>query len=233
MLKDKKVVIFDMDGTLIDSVGMWNQVDMELMKTLGGESADEEAVQKLRDEKLAEYSSMPEPYIEYCSYIARMCGSDMDGESVHTLRYEIADNLLRNNVDYKPGADVLIKKLHDKGYILAIATTTRKKNMDIYRNENKNIMAKAPIDEYFSVVYCREDVSHIKPDPEVFLKVTETLAVESSECIIFEDSLTGVLAANSAGIDVVSVYDIYSRTDREKIIRLSDYSIMSFGELDI
>lgn len=56
MIKDKKVIIFDMDGTLIDSIGIWNEIDKELIKVVGNGSIDNVDIGKQRDEKLKEYS---------------------------------------------------------------------------------------------------------------------------------------------------------------------------------
>ena len=65
MFKGKKVIIFDMDGTLIDSVGVWNKVDMELIKELGClEELNEIEIQQQRDNKLREFSKSENPYIE-------------------------------------------------------------------------------------------------------------------------------------------------------------------------
>jgi len=225
------VIIFDMDGTLIDSVGVWNLVDIELIKRLGGDEMNEEIVQLQRDSLLKEYSSFAQPYIEYCRTLGEKCGSNLTSEEIHDLRYEIADEYLVNVIDYKPFAEKYIKYLRENGYILAIATTTRRKNMDIYRLKNKNINSKAPIDEYFSLVLCREDVAKIKPDPEVFLKVLAEYVADASECIIFEDSLVGVLAANAAGIDVVAVYDKYSEGDRIDIEEFANYYINGFKDV--
>ena len=231
MFTNKKVIIFYMDGTLIDSIGIWNQVDAELIARLGNVRMDEREIQKQRDEKLREYNESDKPYHNYCGYLGNMYGSLMSAEEIHTLRYEIANEFLVHEIDYKPYADELIRSLKEQGYVLVIATTTRKKNMDIYRYENEKIRSKAPIDEYFSLVYTREDAVKIKPDPEIYLKVLETLQVKAEECLVFEDSLIGIEAANAAGIDAVAVYDKYSDQEWEDICRIATFQIESFAEI--
>ena len=64
MLKNKKVIIFDMDGTLIDSVGIWNAIDEELIKTIGDGTIDDVDIAKQRDDKLKEYKQETDPYLE-------------------------------------------------------------------------------------------------------------------------------------------------------------------------
>ena len=66
MLVNKKIVIFDMDGTLIDSVGIWNEVDRKLSERLGGQPLSEEALQTRRERMLREFSGRENPYLEYC-----------------------------------------------------------------------------------------------------------------------------------------------------------------------
>lgn len=232
MFKDKKVIIFDMDGTLIDSVGVWNQVDCELIHRLGNVMLSEEEVQKQRDEKLCEYSKESSPYMEYCRHLGKRYGSTFTPEEIHALRYDIANEFLVHQIDYKPSVEKVLHKLKESGKTLVIATTTRKKNMDIYRHENKNIQAKAAIDEYFTLVYTREDVREMKPHPEIYLKVMETLGVEPKDCLIFEDSLIGVEAANRAGVDVVAIYDKYSEKDKLEIQTRATYYVTNFDEVE-
>lgn len=217
MLEGKKYLLFDMDGTLIDSVGMWNEVDRLFIKALGGKS-DNVDVQKTRDSKLREYKASDDPYREYCGYIGKKYGSSLSPEELVKLRYSISLELTENTVDYKPYADRFLHVLKKRGYTLAIVSTTKRSNMEVYRNKNVKIMSKAPIDEIFSAVYTREDAKEIKPSPEIYVKVLRELGAKAEECLIFEDSIVGVEAANSAGIDAVAVYDKYSENDSEEII---------------
>lgn len=72
MLKDKKVIIFDMDGTLIDSVGIWNQVDEALIQRIREDGKSEiKNVQRKRDEVLRKNDQADNPYIEYCTYLKK------------------------------------------------------------------------------------------------------------------------------------------------------------------
>lgn len=232
MFKDKKVIIFDMDGTLIDSVGVWNQVDCELIRRLGNVALSEEEIQGQRDDKLREYSKEENPYLEYCRWLGERYESLLAPEEIHTLRYDIANEFLIHKIDYKPSVEKVLHKLKKSGRTLVIATTTRKKNMDIYRYENENIQAKAAIDEYFTLVYTREDVKEMKPHPEIYLKVMETLGVEQKDCLIFEDSLIGIEAANQAGVEVVAIYDRYSEKDQEEIRKRVTFYITDFDEVE-
>lgn len=232
MFRGKKVVIFDMDGTLIDSVGVWNEVDKSLIKKLGYfDKIELEEIQKQRDNALRNYSTAENPYLEYARLLKEKYKSDLSKEEILKLRYEIAQNYLQNIIDYKKDAEKLLKKLKQCGMQLVIATTTKKTNMNIYRTKNKNIISKAMIDEYFSLIYTREDTKEIKPNPEIHQKIIKQLGVKPEECIIFEDSLIGIEAAKNAGIEVVAIYDKYSNNDRDKINELSNYQYNNYTEI--
>ena len=227
----KKVMIFDMDGTLIDSVGIWNAVDEELIQKIRTNDAEINDLQHQRDEALRRLSREENPYMAYCAFLGEKYGSPLSGEAIHTLRYSIAQDYLQNKVDYKPGADVFIRRLKAAGYVLTIATATRKANLTIYRTQNKNIMSKAALDDYFSLIYAREDAKEMKPSPEIYLRVMNELGAAPGECLVFEDSLVGIEAARNAGMDSVAIYDPYSDGEREQIDALSTWQARDYAEL--
>ena len=211
-----------MDGTLIDSIGIWNQVDQALMAAMGGAAEEEMAVGRRRDAFLADHGNEENPYLSYCLFLARHCGCSWSGEKVFQKRYEISRDFLIHQVDYKKGAPEVIQKLHGLGKTLVIATTTKRANMDIYRRLNENIRSKAPLDKYFTAIYTREDVSSIKPSPEVHEKLMADLEKTREDCFIFEDSLAGLMAARTAGIPAGVIYDRYSEKDRNRMVPLAE-----------
>lgn len=231
MLKDKKVVIFDMDGTLIDSIGVWNDIDKELIKRTGSIDIDNIDISKQRDEKLKEYSNTNDAYLEYCGFLKEKYNSQMTKEEIKKLRYEIANSYLAEVIDYKPNAEEVLKYLKEKGFILVIASTTNDCTIEIYKNHNKNIIKKANLEDTFSLIYSKGAVKEIKPNPEVHYKILKELNVKPDECLIVEDSIIGVEAANNANIEVAVMYDKYSDCNREEINRLSQYQFQDFSEM--
>lgn len=229
MLKDKKAVLFDMDGTLIDSVGIWNEVDRSLIREISGQELPLADIQAQRDAALRAFSAAENPYGAYVRLLKERYGSPWDAEKIMRRRYQIAQSCLTNDVDYKPGAEAVLHWLRDHGFTLVIATTTKRSNMDIYRLSNQNLLRKAPIDAFFSRVYTREDVREIKPHPEIHHRVMRDLGLSPEDCLVFEDSLIGIEAANRAGIEAAAIYDRYSDRDWPEIRERAAYWFHSFG----
>lgn len=230
-LDNKKVVIFDLDGTLIDSIGIWNEIDIELIKKIGNGIIDDIDIANQRNEKLKEFSKNQDAYLNYCGFLGEKYGSTLKKEEIKKLRYEIANEFLRDKIDYKPYAENVIKSLKEKGYTLVIASTTNDFTIDVYKKLNKNIINKANLEDYFTLIYSKGSVKELKPNPEIYFKILKELNVTREECIIIEDTLMGVETAINAGIDCAVLYDKYSDCDREKLNELSNYQFADFKEM--
>jgi len=230
MLKNKKVIIFDLDGTLIDSIGVWNDIDKELIKTIGNVEVDID-IAKQRDEKLKEYSKTEDAYLEYCGFLKEKYNSNMSKEEIKKLRYKIADNYLENIIDYKPNAEKLLKYLKEKDFVLVVASTTNDHTIEKYKKHNKNIINKANFEDIFTLIYSKGAVKELKPNPEIHYKILKELNVKPEQCLVIEDSLIGVEAANNANIEVAVMYDKYSDCNRDEINKLSNYQFNDFDEM--
>ncbi len=221
LLSDKKAVLFDLDGTLVDSIGVWNEADELLARELTGAAPDRIEIRRFREDCLRRFRDEPEPYLCYCAQLKKRYGTDLSPRQVQARRQAIAHGLL-TRTDYRPGADIFLRALKARGYILVLATTGRRASVDVYRTENEIIAAKAPIDAIFDRVYTCEDVAAIKPDPEIYIRALQDLGLPAEKCLVFEDSLAGVQAAKAAGLETVVMYDAHSDPDRPSINALAD-----------
>lgn len=231
MFKEKKLIIFDVDGTLIDSVGIWNEIDERLIKEIGDGTIDDVNIQMQRDRTLKKFSDSGDLYLRYCEFLKEKYKSDMKPEEILKLRYKISKDYMENVVDYKKDAEKVIYRLKELGFKLAIGTTTRRDNIIAYETVNKNMVKKAKMDEFFDFIVAKEDVTQRKPNPEVHEKILNYFNMKPEETLIVEDSLLGVEAAKNAGIDVITIYDKYSDDDREEIKKISKYNFNTFEEM--
>lgn len=228
-LSTKKYLIFDMDGTLIDSIGIWNITDYKLIKRFSGKEIPLDIIQKERDLFL-EKNFDKDIYLAYCNYLLNKYNFSLSKEELITIRWKVAEELLENGLDFKPSADILLKRLKELDYTLVLATATTRRQLDIYSKKNKKMKEKLDIYEIFDYIISKENVTYKKPHPEIYLSVIKHYQAQAQECLVFEDSLHGVMASKSAGIEVVNVYDTYSDCNKEVLNQLSDYQINTYSE---
>lgn len=224
MFSEKKVIIFDFDGTLVNSMDYWASLDRTLLKKLSGKDFADD-FQKLWENKMNELSKLENPLLEYCCILGKEYGLRESGEEILKKRDEIAKRFYSDEISLKDGAEELIERLKEKK--LVIATTTGRDNINsAMKNKKLN-----DIFRHFSVILTYEDVKRRKPYPDIHIKIMEMFNAAKEECLVFEDSLSGVIAANEAGIDVVAVFDRESEKDRDEITKRSVKYIQSFNEL--
>ena len=213
MLQNKKAVIFDLDGTLIDSMGMWKEIDVEYLGRFGVELPD--TLQK-------DISGMS--FTETAVYFKETFGIPDSIEKIKQTWNEMAMYKYTNEVPLKPGVLEFLKELKRRGIKTGIATSN---SVELVRAVLKSLQ----IQEYMDEVHTSCEVSKGKPAPDIYLFVAECLGVEPEQCLVFEDIPEGILAGKRAGMQVCAVDDEFSKSMEEEKRELADYYITNYDEV--
>jgi HAD superfamily hydrolase (TIGR01509 family) len=213
MYKDIKAVIFDVDGTLIDSMWIWKQVDIEFLGKRGI---------TLPEKLQFEIEGMS--YSETAIYFKARFDLPETLEEIKEEWRVMAEDYYKWHIKLKSGVKEFLKLLHEKGLILGIATSNSRELVD-------HMLANHGIGQYFSKIRTSCEVEKGKPHPDVYLKVAEDMGMEPDNCLVFEDTLAGVMAAKSAGMKVIAMADEVSFESKDKLIEMTEGYIHSFEEV--
>jgi len=228
-----KGIIFDRDGTLFDSNGVMSNADDKLIHVLGA---------KLRQPIPDEWADFYRNFTgnEDISLVwAKHLINIYNLESITPERYLENRNTILNDIirilPYKEDADKLLLMLKNIGISLAMVTLGSDNSMELYHH-NEIINATAPINLIFNNNIITSDFVKLKnlrqkPEPDPNLLALKMLGLRPEECLVFEDSLIGLISAQRAGIDTCIIYDSHSDKDREELERGTPYHINNFSEL--
>ena len=179
-------VIFDLDGTLIDSEPLYEQVDQEFLLSKGVLLPD------------TDWSTVVG--MGGRAFVAKMKDRFGLPEDVESLVAEKDELYLARSesVTLFPAVFELVRYVYVRGVPIAIATSSRRVVLE-------RMMERTRIGLYFDVTASADDVRHLKPDPEIYLRVADALGVEPQRCLVLEDSRYGVAAANAAGMRTIGL----------------------------
>jgi HAD superfamily hydrolase (TIGR01509 family) len=213
MLKNISAAIFDMDGTLIDSMWVWNTIDSKYLERRGLSVPSE-----LRDEII--HLSFEETAL----YFKNKFNLPDSIEEIVNEWNSLAYVEYANNVNLKPYAKEYLTMLKAKGIKLAIATSNCTMLLE-------TVLKRHGIYELFDAITTTDEVERGKNFPDVYLLTAKKLSVKPSQCIVFEDILPAIIGAKAAGMTVVGVHDSYSEYQRTDIINKADIYIKGYQEI--
>lgn len=205
-------ILFDMDGTIIDSEPLWLQAEIQVMAELGCHWDEQDQINCLggpmeRTEKyMQDRSGNVKPY----GYFGQRLNEVMKLKFVEDL--ELIPNALE-----------LIKKSKEAGLKTALVTASGRELMN-------SALTRFP-ENSFDIAISRDDVANSKPHPEPYLMAAERLKVKIDECLVLEDSMTGVRAGLDSGAQVVAISHIISIANEENLRVISNLSEITFKQL--
>lgn len=215
IIKDWKIkgAIFDLDGVLIDSMGVWKNLDKDFLKKRGF------AVPQDIDKVVKSLSFQDAAVYFKEKFRLSQTVAEIMGEWNKMVFDEYAFR-----IELKPGVREYLIYLKTQGIKIGLATSnTRKLTEVVLRNNN--------VYDYFEMIKTGDEVERDKNFPDIYLLCAQELQLKPEQCVVFEDILPGILSANTAGMKTVGVYDQYSKHEWEKIKANAALCILSFEEL--
>ncbi|MBI2405797.1 HAD family phosphatase [Candidatus Microgenomates bacterium] len=203
-------VIFDLDGTILANEDVYGAAFKKVLQTLGVRNIPERphiggiGVKENWPKLISRYNVHTDKTAE---------------ELTAQTQKEYLDNL--SKVHLKPGFFNFIKDLRDSGVLTALATSNAwwlvERDLDEFK-----------LHDYFDVVTTGEEVDETKPAPDLFLEAAKKLDVEPENCVVIEDSPSGIIAAKRAGMKAIA---ILNNGTSAKDFPKADAAVVSFGEI--
>lgn len=213
LIKDIDCAIFDLDGTLIKSLDVWNKVDILFMQKRD---------LPLPDDFYAKVASMN--FSQAADYVISECGINDTKENIISEWLSMAQFEYANTIEMVAGAKEFIEKLHSDGIKIALATAS---DLKLYQP----CLKRHGVYDYFDVFVTTDQVKRGKGFPDIYLLAAEKAGAAPKRCAVFEDIYPGCVGAKAAGMYCIGVLEEHSQSDREKIVNICDMVINDFNDI--
>ncbi len=213
MLEKIEAVLFDLDGSLVDSMWLWHDIDIAYLGKFGI-FPPEDLQAKIEGMSFSETAQ----YFKERFHIP---------DPVDKIKEEwnrMAWDMYTHHVPLKKGAEEFLNYCLHTGIRLAIATSNSRELVE-------NVMEVHGLLDYFDGIVTSCDVQKGKPAPDVYLEAARRCKVPPDRCLVFEDIIPGIMAGKAAGMKVCAVEDAYSLLQEEEKRKLSDYYIKDYFEI--
>ena len=207
------MLIFDMDGTLIDSNGIWREVDIAFLEKRGLPYTREyyEGVAHTIFPLAAVFTK------EYCQ-LEESC------EEIMAEWMEMAGDMYATSVTVKPGVVAYLEQCRARGERMMVLTSSVPEHC-------RTALTHLDLMQYFEKIIFAQELGIEKKNPECFKKAAAIMDVKSEDCTVYDDSVAACRGAKTAGMQVVGVYDTYFDMTVEEMQQVCDKDIRSFEEL--
>ncbi|WP_455538059.1 HAD family hydrolase [Terrisporobacter sp.] len=210
---DFKCAVFDLDGTIIDSMDVWEKIDVGFFakRNLNMPNDYMEKINNMSFEESAKYT------------IKRFNLNEGEIDLIEEWN-EMAVYEYTHNIKLKPNVKAYLEKLKENNIKIALATASPKELYEPVLKNNK-------IFDYFDAFTSLEEVKKNKSYPDIYLLAAKKLKVNPRDCVGFEDILVGIKNMKKINFKVVGVYDKHSSNEIEDIKKNCDKFIYDFKEL--
>ncbi|MGN1382449.1 MAG: HAD family hydrolase [Eubacterium sp.] len=212
---DIQGAIFDVDGTLLDSMPAWHDAGARFLKTLGIE-----AEPNLGDILFAETTSSG------ADYMIRRYHLQMTKDEVAEGIIAQMDAFYRDEVQPKPGAVTLLKTLKETGIPAVVVTSTEGSCIE-------EAFSRLQLHPYFRSIFSAQDLHTTKKDKPIWDMASAALGADTEKTWVFEDGLYAIEAAGNLGYRTLGLYDRISEADQEQIREKADLYIRDLRDLEI
>lgn len=212
-----KAFVFDCDGTLLDSMGMWWDSVPRLLRRYGIEATQ-------RDFAETEHY----PVSVCCRIFYEKYGVGGSPEGLVRAYNEMLAEEYRTGIGLCPGALELLEAAQEAGIPMAVASSTDAPLLEIG-------LAASGIREFFSGVFCTDDYNTSKNEPRIYDVARESLGagISPAETWVFEDAPFGVATAKRAGYNALGVYDRHRADAEPELKRMADVYVRSLTEVTL
>ena len=207
---DKKYAIFDMDGTLIDSMVFWKNLATEYLTSKGILQIPADILEQIKPMTMSESAAL----------FRREFGLTGD---VEAQMNEMMEDHYRNDIPLKPGVWEYLENLHRQGVRMCVASATAEHLME-------SCLTRLGVRQYFEFLLSCETVGAGKRSPLVYQESARRLGTVPGEIAVYEDALYAVQTAKAAGFHVVGVYDDSAADSWQAIEQESDEVVLNWEE---
>ncbi len=222
MASEIQLVIFDMDDLMIHSHPAHMEVFEAVMQKHGASLKNPQNPLTTLEEA-SQFGKRIKDILAFFKqkYEINSDVDELDSEFNERLLPVFADNFVP-----MPGLIPLVNSLREKGYTLAVASSSIRPKIDIVLN-------KLDLIEPFRIIVSGEEIKHGKPAPDIFLRASERAGIEPVRSLVLEDATNGVLAAKSAGMHVIGVHNrfTYERLGLKQDLSKADLEVESLEEI--
>lgn len=213
MFSNIKGAIFDLDGTLIDSMWIWEEIDNTYLSSKGIPVPE-----NLKNE--INHLS----YEQTAIYFKNRFKLNESVEDILNTWHQMSYSYYSKNVKLKKGVIEFLEFLKSQNIKIGLATSNSRILLDA-------ALKCTNIAKYFNSITLTAEVNYGKNHPDVYLLAAKKLGISPSECIVFEDIIEAVKGAKAAKMKVVAIYDKAAEYQKEELINTADMYIYNFKEL--